>query len=323
MREVRRRLQQQRGLADARLAAEQHQRPGNDAAAEHAIELADAGRQPHRVGRFDFCVQLRRIRTAPNCAYRLLAPSAGGDFGAAAPRQASSRRRIRRSAPSTSATARRTPGRRRRLWVVSFTPTGHEGTDTRSIKPYLPPWLRVSVVRTCVLTLDPRCRAGRRSPTGSCRSPPPFRARRSAATISSPCRPMMTTSSPGETSSSPVTSTVIMSIDTAPTIGTRRPRIKHVAAAARRAGRGRRRSRRERRRWSRRVCLESPAVADAFARSQPFHRDDAAGQRHDRRERDRRRERRRHDAVEQQARANHVVPDARVAQQRRAVGRVA
>jgi hypothetical protein len=42
---------------------------------------------------------------------------------------------------------------------------------------------------------------------------------------SSPCRPMITTSSPGETSSSPVTSTIIMSIETAPTIGTRRPRI--------------------------------------------------------------------------------------------------
>jgi hypothetical protein len=43
---VRRRLQQQRGLADAGLAAEQHQRSGHDAAAEHAIELVDAARQP-------------------------------------------------------------------------------------------------------------------------------------------------------------------------------------------------------------------------------------------------------------------------------------
>ena len=44
LREVRGGLQQQRRLADARLAAEQHERSGNDAAAEHAIELADAGR---------------------------------------------------------------------------------------------------------------------------------------------------------------------------------------------------------------------------------------------------------------------------------------
>ena len=42
-REVRGRLQQQRGLADARLAADEHQRARNDAAAEHAIELVDAG----------------------------------------------------------------------------------------------------------------------------------------------------------------------------------------------------------------------------------------------------------------------------------------
>ena len=35
-------LQQQRGLADARLAAEQHERARHDAAAEHAIEFTDA-----------------------------------------------------------------------------------------------------------------------------------------------------------------------------------------------------------------------------------------------------------------------------------------
>ena len=45
---LRGRLQQQRRLADARLAAEQDERAGHDAAAEHAIELADAGRMPRR-----------------------------------------------------------------------------------------------------------------------------------------------------------------------------------------------------------------------------------------------------------------------------------
>ena len=59
-REMRGGLQQQRGFADARLAAQQHQRARNDAAAEHAIELADARREARRVSRFDFCVQLRR-----------------------------------------------------------------------------------------------------------------------------------------------------------------------------------------------------------------------------------------------------------------------
>src|ERR1051325_2629262 len=37
------RLDQQRRLADARIAAEQHQAAGDHAAAEHAIELGDAG----------------------------------------------------------------------------------------------------------------------------------------------------------------------------------------------------------------------------------------------------------------------------------------
>ena len=63
-REVRRRLQQQRRLADAGLAAEQHERAGHDAAAEHAIELADAGRQPHGVRSLDLRVQLRASRRA-------------------------------------------------------------------------------------------------------------------------------------------------------------------------------------------------------------------------------------------------------------------
>jgi hypothetical protein len=37
------RLQQERGLADAGVAADQHQRAGDDTAAQHAVELADVG----------------------------------------------------------------------------------------------------------------------------------------------------------------------------------------------------------------------------------------------------------------------------------------
>ena len=48
---------------------------------------------------------------------------------------------------------------------------------------------------------------------------------------SSPWRPSSTTSSPGETSR-PVTSTGIMSIETRPTIGTRRPRTSTHAPVA-------------------------------------------------------------------------------------------
>ena len=57
-RDVGRRLQQQRRLADARLAAEQHHRSRHDAAAEHAVKFADAGRQPRRRAHLDVGIQL-------------------------------------------------------------------------------------------------------------------------------------------------------------------------------------------------------------------------------------------------------------------------
>ena len=59
VRKVCRRLQQQRGLADAGLAADQDQRSRNDAAAEHAVELVDAGRQALGVDEVDVGVELR------------------------------------------------------------------------------------------------------------------------------------------------------------------------------------------------------------------------------------------------------------------------
>ncbi len=56
-REVRGGLEQQRRLADAGLSSEQDERPGDDAATEHAVELVDAGGQAHAVRHFNFCVQ--------------------------------------------------------------------------------------------------------------------------------------------------------------------------------------------------------------------------------------------------------------------------
>ena len=47
------RLQQQRALADARVAADQHHAAFDDAAAEHAVELFLAGGRAREVGRFD------------------------------------------------------------------------------------------------------------------------------------------------------------------------------------------------------------------------------------------------------------------------------
>ena len=46
-------LQQQRRLADARIAADQHHLARHQAAAQHAIELANAGRQALQFARFD------------------------------------------------------------------------------------------------------------------------------------------------------------------------------------------------------------------------------------------------------------------------------
>jgi hypothetical protein len=57
---MRGRLQQQRRFADPWFPAEEDERSRNNPAAEHAIEFADAGREPQGVRGFNFCVQLRR-----------------------------------------------------------------------------------------------------------------------------------------------------------------------------------------------------------------------------------------------------------------------
>ena len=57
-------LQQERGFADARLAADQHKRAVHRAAAQHAVELADAGVKPRLVPAFDIAQQGRAGRAA-------------------------------------------------------------------------------------------------------------------------------------------------------------------------------------------------------------------------------------------------------------------
>ena len=59
------RLQQQRALADARVAADQHHAAGDDAAAEHAVELFHAGRRALDIGRLDLRQRGHRLRLAP------------------------------------------------------------------------------------------------------------------------------------------------------------------------------------------------------------------------------------------------------------------
>ena len=66
-RSVYRRPEQERAFADARIAADQNERAGHDAAAEHAIELSDAGGNANVVLRFDLGErrQLRRREVEP------------------------------------------------------------------------------------------------------------------------------------------------------------------------------------------------------------------------------------------------------------------
>src|SRR4051794_8340450 len=46
-------LKKQRGLADPRLATDEHRASGDDSAAQNAIEFADTGRRSRRVFRID------------------------------------------------------------------------------------------------------------------------------------------------------------------------------------------------------------------------------------------------------------------------------
>ncbi len=221
-------------------------------------------------------------------------------------RPASSRRRTPRSGPSTSAPARRTPGRRTRSSgaFIGFGSLGFVSAYPRTPRS------------------NRACRCGRGSPRDGADRRAPSRARR-CCHVSSPCSPRITTSSPGATSSRPVTSTVIMSIDTAPTIGTRRPRISTDAAAAQPRVEAVGIARRHDGDRARRVRAEAPCRSRRLRRaagpSPPTTRlvSDITG-----RERQRRRERRRHDPVEQQPGPHGVEPHARVAQQRGAVAGV-
>ena len=93
--EVAERHRGQGRLADARRAAEQHQRPGHEAAAEHPVELADPGREPRDPGRTSASVTgLRPGRPRAPAAPR---PRRRGRT----PRRACSTPRSRGTAPAT------------------------------------------------------------------------------------------------------------------------------------------------------------------------------------------------------------------------------
>ena len=55
-------LQQQRGLADARVAADQHDAAADQAAAQHAVQLVDAGGRARHLGGVDLAERGHRLR---------------------------------------------------------------------------------------------------------------------------------------------------------------------------------------------------------------------------------------------------------------------
>ena len=120
-RHLRQRLQQQRRLADARIAADQHHRAFDQAAAEHAVEFADAGRTralPRCGARPCSAVTLRRIDLARPSRRAALAGALPTMRLPARFRSACSRRRIRRTGPATCCSRRRIRCRRRRSdWI--------------------------------------------------------------------------------------------------------------------------------------------------------------------------------------------------------------
>ena len=143
------------------------------------------------------------------------------------PRRASSTRRTRHSGPSTSAPERHTPDRRKRLLEfhastpnsIAFqlpTPNAARSLGVGG-NPHWSWELVVLSFNPCAEATDDLPRDG--SDGGR------HLARVDALPALITCRPSSTTSSPGRHSERSVTSTVSISIETAPTIGTRRPRI--------------------------------------------------------------------------------------------------
>ena len=71
-------LEQERGLADPRLAADEHERARDEPAAEHPVELADADRQARDVGRADLGEGRQgRLRAGASAVARAAARPAG------------------------------------------------------------------------------------------------------------------------------------------------------------------------------------------------------------------------------------------------------
>ena len=117
--QVRQHHRRQRRLADARRAADQHERAGHDPAAEHAVELADAGAQALALGRGDVAQRHRSHDRAPARGFEPR-PRAAGPRACAPPRPACSTRRSPGTGPPSAGSRARTPSRRGSRLVAAW-----------------------------------------------------------------------------------------------------------------------------------------------------------------------------------------------------------
>ena len=209
VREMRRRLQQQRGLADPRLAADQHQRSGHDAAAEHPIELVDPGRETRRHDSVDLFVEPR----TRGGGERVAGPGAGG-------RRARARRDrhgalLDQRVPGAALGAAAEPLLRLRAALLAAEDDFGLHSLLRLIRDQLRDRSSGHLEIPRLLGSLVYCRSIR-VPTRQSNSYGivPIDAAISRMPISSaPCSPTITTSSPVDTSS-PVTSIVVISMHT-------------------------------------------------------------------------------------------------------------
>ena len=114
-------LDQQRRLADARIAADQQHRAAHEAAAGDAVELGDAGRDARRFR----AAALQGLEREQAALAAGALPRQGTAACAAFPRRSCSTRRRRRTCPASADRRRRSSGRRRsgELWPSRFAVT--------------------------------------------------------------------------------------------------------------------------------------------------------------------------------------------------------
>ena len=179
------RLQQQRALADAGVAADQHHAAADDAAAERAVELVLAGGRARHVGDDDLAQRGHRLRAAQATG----SGAVDGGLRRALP-AACSRRRNAGICPATSGCCRRI-----RCRCTSSCPWPWRRLSPAGLFGLLGPWPRPALTcPRCALALQPAQLGG----VGRLRRPPHARhVRRGLHHLRQPLPARRRGSSPG------------------------------------------------------------------------------------------------------------------------------